>query len=144
MICASEGMKEFGRDAKTKIIPVACDKGLTLCRVQLFTGRTHQIRIHCAAIGFPLLGDKLYVAGGGSVDCDTYLRRAKGEEKVVVDICQGEGNSSVLRLNPSRHLLHAAKLSFLHPVTLKAMSFESNPNRSFLEACPELAEFKLF
>lgn len=148
MICAPEEMKEFGRDAKTKIIPIKCDKGLTLCRVQLFTGRTHQIRIHCAAIGFPLLGDKLYVSGGDSVDCDTYLRRAKGEEKVVVEIpweADAENNEKIKLLHVERHLLHAAKLSFLHPVIMnKPMSFESDPEKTFLEACPELAEFKLF
>ena len=144
-----EEKEKFGKDARTIVTPIKTDKNLTLCRIKLFTGRTHQIRIHCASIGFPLLGEKMYLKGGGAVDCDQYLRRVRGEEEVIVSV-GGENDDDddektiLLLLHPSRHLLHAAKLSFLHPVTKKLMEFESDPTTSFLESCPELKEFKLF
>jgi 23S rRNA pseudouridine1911/1915/1917 synthase len=68
----------------------------TLLRVRLVTGRTHQIRAHLAAIGYPVCGDPVY--GGG--------------------IC-GE------RLGLSRQFLHAAKLLFRHPRTGEIVECES-------------------
>jgi 23S rRNA pseudouridine1911/1915/1917 synthase len=69
----------------------------TLLRVTLETGRTHQIRVHLAAIGHPVCGDAQY--GGGSC---------------------GE------RLGLTRQFLHAAKLEFAHPKTGKILLCESN------------------
>jgi 23S rRNA pseudouridine1911/1915/1917 synthase len=69
----------------------------TLLRVRLETGRTHQIRVHMAAIGHPVCGDAQY--GGGP--------------------CGG-------RLGLTRQFLHAAKLAFAHPVTGATVACESN------------------
>ncbi|MDJ0643815.1 MAG: RluA family pseudouridine synthase [Erythrobacter sp.] len=69
------------------------------CRLE--TGRTHQVRVHCASIGHALLGDPLY----GSTP-----RPLK----------------SVLKsLNFQRQALHAAELGFLHPLTRKTVKFEA-------------------
>jgi 23S rRNA pseudouridine1911/1915/1917 synthase len=67
---------------------------LSLLELRLETGRTHQIRVHCAAIGHPIVGDVLYGAGKP-------------------------------RLGVRRQMLHAARLSFVHPVTGKTLSFQS-------------------
>jgi 23S rRNA pseudouridine1911/1915/1917 synthase len=79
----------------------------TLLEVTLKTGRTHQIRVHCAAIGHPILGDTVY---GG---------RKRKKSPLVKD------NTGKLLPLPRRQMLHAWRLSFVHPVTEVEMAFES-------------------
>ena len=73
---------------------------LALVQFRIETGRMHQIRIHAAELGHPVVGDALY--GDAAAD-----RR--------------------LRTKPKRHLLHAVELSFLHPVTHKRVTFAAPP-----------------
>lgn len=75
--------------------------GACLMRLQLETGRTHQIRVHCADAGFPLLGDPVY-----------------GRPPRVAAI---KALAEIL----ARQALHAAHLSFVHPMTGKELSFDS-------------------
>ena len=79
-----------GKTAKTTLVRLARFDSVDLLRAQLHTGRTHQIRVHLASIGHPVIGDDTYGGGGG--------------RKVVA-------------LPPRRHFLHAAWLRFRHPVT---------------------------
>jgi 23S rRNA pseudouridine1911/1915/1917 synthase len=72
--------------------------------VQLKTGRTHQIRVHCAAIGHPLLGDQVY--GNRKKDV-RILKEAKIERPL------------------KRQQLHASRLHFTHPVTGKLLTIEA-------------------
>ena len=60
-------VEEGGQTAKTgvKVLKRMSDQNLTLLEVELFTGRTHQIRIHLSSMGHPILGDELY---GGMID----------------------------------------------------------------------------
>ena len=73
--------------------------GRTLLRVRPATGRRHQIRVHLAAIGHPVLGDILY----GRPDED-YLDLVRGERDARLD----EGG-------PARQLLHCSRLVFPDP-----------------------------
>ena len=79
-----------GRPARTDFTRLARFDSVDLLRAHLFTGRTHQIRVHLASIGHPVVGDDTYGGGGG--------RR-------------------LVNLPPRRHFLHAAWLIFRHPVT---------------------------
>jgi 23S rRNA pseudouridine1911/1915/1917 synthase len=73
-----------------------------LVRCELETGRQHQIRVHLAALGAPIVGDKLY---GPDETC--FARGADGELT--------EADLTMLEL--PRHALHAARLSLAHPMT---------------------------
>jgi 23S rRNA-/tRNA-specific pseudouridylate synthase len=122
-----------GKPALTVVTPVKSGGGLTLVRVQLFTGRTHQIRLHCAAIGFPVLGDKMYVAGGGAVSDEVYLARARGEAPVEVAL-PGRAPLAV-----PRHMLHAASLAFRHPAAAPGapqIVFTDDAMVTFARECP--------
>jgi len=78
-----------------------------LVRLELETGRTHQIRVHMAHIGHPLLGDPVYAAGfkTSAVRLDAAARKALAAL--------------------GRQALHAARLAFVHPVTGRRLAFES-------------------
>ncbi len=80
---------------------------ISLLRLQLETGRTHQIRVHLAHISHPVLGDPVYGAG-----FKTREAALDGPLQAVVE-----------RLE--RQALHAALLAFEHPASGEAMSFES-------------------
>lgn len=79
---------------------------ISLLRCRLETGRTHQIRVHMAHIGHPILGDPAY--GGGR-------SRAKG--------LPPEAQTVIAGLN--RQALHAASLGFRHPLNDETVSFSS-------------------
>jgi 23S rRNA pseudouridine1911/1915/1917 synthase len=74
----------------------------TMLRCDLETGRQHQIRIHLASIGLPVVGDKLY-----GPDSELFARG--------VDGTLSDDDRRLLELE--RHALHAARLAFRHPIT---------------------------
>ncbi len=69
-------IEDGGKYAKTKVrvLKKMEEQNLTLLEVELFTGRTHQIRVHLSTIGHPILGDELY--GGDSKGVDRQLLHA--------------------------------------------------------------------
>ncbi len=99
------------RPAFTRFEVIGRYAGATLLRCVPATGRTNQIRVHLDHAGHPLVGDKLY----GRTDAQflEFVRRAR------------QGLFEPLPwMEAPRHLLHAAGLSFDHPVTKKRVSFE--------------------
>ncbi len=79
-------------------------EGITLVELDLKTGRTHQIRVHFAAVNHPIIGDSVY-----------------GRRKVGKKVSLGKNLSVAI----PRHMLHALRLGFTHPNTETAVSFEA-------------------
>jgi 23S rRNA pseudouridine1911/1915/1917 synthase len=94
-----------GRYAHTLFQVVERYPEFTLLRVQIKTGRTHQIRVHLAHIGHPVVSDALYGMGRDNMVQDARMKK------------------QVRQLG--RHFLHAAQLEFHHPVSGELLKFES-------------------
>ena len=101
--------EERGRFAVThwRVVEALGPATLVACRLE--TGRTHQIRVHLAHIGHPLLGDSTYGAGF----------------KTKAGRLEPEAREALEALN--RQALHAASLGFEHPITGQTLLFESAP-----------------
>ena len=95
-----------GRESVTHYEALEAHRAATLLEVSLETGRTHQIRVHMAAIGHPCCGDPLY-------GCDPELAR---------------------RLGLERQWLHATGLGFQHPVAGGWVHFASPLPRDLADA----------
>jgi len=89
-----------GRPARTTMRVVARFAVTDLLRLTLETGRTHQLRVHLAHVGHPVVGDPVYGGGGA--------RRISGP---------GRRDAEAIERATPRQALHAAELAFAHPVT---------------------------
>ena len=86
--------------------------GLTLLEVNLKTGRTHQIRVHCASINHPVVGDPIYRPRKLLINLDKLYSSLPSQ---VIPYLQ----------NIPRQMLHAWRLGFTHPESDGFMIFES-------------------
>jgi 23S rRNA pseudouridine1911/1915/1917 synthase len=103
-----------GKEAVTQWTVIRKFGNATLIKVKLGTGRTHQIRVHFASIGHPVLGDR------------TYGKKSELEMK---------GRRNILF---PRQMLHAELLGFIHPVTGQYMEFSSPLPKDMVEKIEEL------
>jgi len=101
-----------GRASVTHYETVELMRGAALLGLNLETGRTHQIRVHMQAIRHPLVGDLVY-----------------GADPVLAS-----------RLGLQRQWLHAVRLSFTHPATGEAVTFDSQPSADLAHALDILRE----
>ena len=101
-----------GRSAETSWRVREKFKAITLLELTLKTGRTHQIRVHCTAMGHPIVGDQVY--------------RSRKWLKDIDRLFSGESSSMVAQLKAvPRQMLHAWRLRLTHPYTGEVMTFES-------------------
>jgi 23S rRNA pseudouridine955/2504/2580 synthase len=106
-------VREDGQSAVTRVKPLKAKESASLLELRLLTGRTHQIRVHLAHAGHPVLGDDKY----GDFELNKVLAK------------QG-----VKRL-----FLHASRLSLRHPLSGAALAFSSEippEMKTFLAAAP--------
>ena len=113
VVTSAELQKGNGRSAVTHYRVLEGFEGFTLLECELETGRTHQIRVHMAHIGHPLMGDTVY--GGG---------HTKFEKQ----------NSALLQ----GQCLHAKRLKLKHPVSREQMRFECELPEYFEELLRKL------
>lgn len=99
-------VRNDGREAVTHYRVVQRYRAHTLVRVQLETGRTHQIRVHLAHIGYPIIGDPVYAGR---------RRLPAGCSAALV---------AALSAFP-RQALHAARLALAHPMTGRSLEWEA-------------------
>ncbi len=105
---------EYGKYAVTHYKTIRTQKSASLIECRLETGRTHQVRVHMAHIGHPLIGDPLYA-----------IRRKA--------ILIGPNRSKF-----DRQALHATSLGFIHPITGEKLYFESPLPRDMQELLIEI------
>lgn len=93
------GASENGKEARSIVWPVRRFREATQVEVELLTGRTHQVRVHCAESGYPIAGDRMY-----------------GDRAF---------NATMGKLGLKRLFLHAHRLTLVHPGTHKALTVEA-------------------
>jgi 23S rRNA pseudouridine1911/1915/1917 synthase len=98
-----------GRTARTDAFVVGRFGVAELLRLELHSGRTHQIRVHLEHIGHPVVGDPVYTGGGS--------RRISGT---------GRRTAEAVELVTPRQALHAAALAFRHPASGEPLEFRSD------------------
>ena len=120
-----------GKPSATAYEVVETYRDHSLVRLQLFTGRTHQVRVHMAAIGHPLSVDQTY--GGAEA---VYLSKIKSKGFNL----KGEEQERPL-LN--RVSLHAYQLQFEHPATGETVSYTADPPKDFRSTVRQLQKWSL-
>ncbi len=99
-------------------------EGAALLEVDLKTGRTHQIRVHCQSMGHPIVGDRTY-----------------GYRKPRAALSRYHPDIRMILSNPARQLLHAGHLNFRHPATSEPVAFDADLPQDMAQTLGKLRSF---
>ncbi len=115
---------EIGKEAITYYEVIEKFRGYSLLKLDIRTGRTHQIRVHMSYIKHPVVGDEMY---GGKIVYRWQIedKQARPEEPLI-----------------ARPALHAWQLEITHPQTHKLMKFEAPLPIDFQQMLEELRKFR--
>jgi 23S rRNA pseudouridine1911/1915/1917 synthase len=115
---------EIGKEAITYYEVIEKFRGYSLLKLDIRTGRTHQIRVHMSYIKHPIVGDEMY---GGKIVYRWQIedKEAKPQEPLI-----------------ARPALHAWQLELTHPTTNKKMTFEAPLPDDFQQLLEELRKFR--
>lgn len=106
-------------------------RNFSLAEIEIFSGRTHQIRVHAESIGYPLAVDSIYgkrpALFASEIKGSKFRAKKDKEERPLI----------------SRSILHACKIQFKHPVTNEAMSFEAELPKDFRAVVNQLRKWNL-
>lgn len=116
-------LEDGGRPAVTTWKLLARGRGMSRLLVTLKGGRCHQIRIHLAAIGFPIVGDRTYAAAMTEMPLSALVEMPTKYRDATV-------------LAPGQIALHCMKVTMPHPITNQPMVFEAPPPRVVLGLMP--------
>ena len=116
--------EDIGKPAQTVYTVAERFKGFTLVELAPKTGRTHQLRIHMAHIGHPIVGDTTY--GGYQVSLRDITGGKTGSEEPLID----------------RQALHAFRLQFVHPTKFHRMVLEAKPPADMVKLAEVLRKYR--
>jgi len=122
MVCPPGGN---ARSASTFYEVLERFRGFTYLRLCPQTGRTHQLRVHMAHLGHPVVADRLY-EGKAALKLSDLVEEPPEKDEVYI----------------SRQALHALRLSFDHPVTGARMSFEAPLPEDFERALAAVRTYR--
>jgi 23S rRNA pseudouridine1911/1915/1917 synthase len=100
--------------------------GAALLEIDLKTGRTHQIRVHCQAMGFPIIGDPVYGRKGA-------LKQWASSHPALYRVFK----------KARRQMLHACRIGFNHPADGRPITFEAPLPRDMAAILGELRQLSL-
>ncbi|WP_417847787.1 RluA family pseudouridine synthase [Thalassoglobus sp.] len=123
MSCRPDAVK--ARNSKTNFRVLERFPNHTLVLARPVTGRNHQIRVHFAHIGHPLIGDEFYKAHGKF-------------HPNYADLNDGESRTVETGFPIKRHALHAVQLEFAHPITSRWETFIAPLPSDFLQTLGKL------
>ena len=106
-IRTKQAVVKNGKEAITRVSLSESFQGYSLLRVNLETGRTHQIRVHLSHAGYPIVGDSVYGARKQFAPGST-----EGLKNIISSF--------------TRQALHASELELIHPSSEKLVSFEAD------------------
>ena len=115
---------DIGKPAQTVYTVAERFKGFTLVELAPKTGRTHQLRVHLAHIGHPIVGD--YTYGGRMISLHDITGRKADSEAPLID----------------RQALHAYRLQFVHPTEFHRMQLEAKPPEDMINIAELLRKYR--